>query len=341
MRKASEQNLARIEELAGLYQPLREAGDAELAKTASGRKLLKDTRALGSELSELYQSIESRQTPYEEGHRLAQRRQEEFRDKQQGQYLEAYVPHIRLQPSVEAVAQTLHPEIARHTVWKSEVDFLQAVLLQPTLAAMDLGTVAQGLGDPTPPQPVHSCLRPPYGHREEQFYNMSVVGGTVEADANINGDLFLNVNLFAAASVAQSVGAEAWVGGSFPVPAGITSYTVTVDYDYNILMDGFAVFGVAVSNFNMAVLTDMGDGGPPEKSPQSISTLIVPFAGGDSAHHEGNVRVTLPLTRSTSDQGTVKVFVGAGAHCDVWAFLGGGWCFAWCTVNEICLNSTV
>ena len=87
MRDTAEQNLARIEELAGLYRPLHEAGDAELAKTASGRKVLEDARALSSELSELYKRINSGRDPNGESHRLARQRQAEIRDKLRPQYL--------------------------------------------------------------------------------------------------------------------------------------------------------------------------------------------------------------------------------------------------------------
>jgi hypothetical protein len=112
LREAVEQDLVRAEELDALYRPLREAGEAELAKTKSGRKLLEEIRAFGTELADLYQSIDSGKTPYEKGHRLARRRREEFTEKYQQQFLDAYAPHARLQPSVEAVAQILRPEMS-------------------------------------------------------------------------------------------------------------------------------------------------------------------------------------------------------------------------------------
>ncbi len=39
-REAEKQNLARVKELGELYRPLHEAAEAELAKSASGKKLL-------------------------------------------------------------------------------------------------------------------------------------------------------------------------------------------------------------------------------------------------------------------------------------------------------------
>ena len=144
LRKAHEENLARVEELADLYRPLREAGEAELAKTASGRRALKAAEALGTELSELYKNIYSGKTPYEEGHRLAQRRREKFRDKHEATFLEAHARHVRLRPSAEAVAQILQPEIASHTTWVSETGPLGAMQLQPKPAHEELGNCHTG-----------------------------------------------------------------------------------------------------------------------------------------------------------------------------------------------------
>ena len=133
MRKAHEENLARVEELADLYRPLREAGEAELAKTASGRRALKAAEALGTELSELYKNIYSGKTPYEEGHRLAQRRREKFRDKHEATFLEAHARDVpRLRPSAEAVAQNLQPEIASpHNLGVRDSGPLGAMQLEP------------------------------------------------------------------------------------------------------------------------------------------------------------------------------------------------------------------
>lgn len=337
LRKAHEENLARVEELAELYRPLREAGKAELAKTASGRRSLKAAEALGTQLSELYKNIYSGKTPYEEGHRLAQRRREEFRDKHQATFLEAHARHIRLQPSAEAVAQILQPEIASQTTWVSETGALGAMQLQPKPTPEELGTVAQGL-DPTP-QPVHLCRNPPYTRREEQFYTVGIPGlsGT-SADANVDGHLFIQSYASTEVGVAQSTSAEAWVGSTFPVPAGISSYALTVDYDWAVYQGGWAWFGVAVASYNVAILIDKGDGTPAVSSPQTVSLLTVPFAGGDYATHEGRMRATFPFTRQ-SDQGTVKVLVGEGCHSDVWALSAGAWVTADAFIREICLDS--
>ena len=81
LREAAEKHLARVEELDGRSRPLREAAEAELEKTASGRKLLKEAQALGDELNALYQDITSGKMGYEEGHRRARRRREEFSDR--------------------------------------------------------------------------------------------------------------------------------------------------------------------------------------------------------------------------------------------------------------------
>jgi hypothetical protein len=131
LREAAEQNSARVEELGGLYRPLHEAAEGELAKTASGKKLLRETRALREELNELHEKIASGKTPDEEGRRLADRRREEFLDRHQEQLLEAYASHARLQPPVEAIAELLQPEMASETLWVAETSLLRGMALRP------------------------------------------------------------------------------------------------------------------------------------------------------------------------------------------------------------------
>ena len=190
---------------------------------------------------------------------------------------------------------------------------------------------------PSPSTPAY----PPYTRREEQFYNVSIPGlGDTQADANVDGHLMIQTIVSTELGNVQSTSAEAWVGVTFPVPAGISSYEVTVNYDWSVYQGGFAWLGVAVASHNVAILIDKGDGTPAVSSPETISLLIVPFAGGDQATHEGNVKATFPFRRGT-DQGTVKVLVGEGCHSDVWAIAGGAWVTADAFVREICLKSTV
>lgn len=339
LREAAEQNLARIEELDRLYQPLRKAGEAKLETTAAGRKLLEEARGLGTELNELYQEIHSGKTPSQEGQRLAQRRREEFRERHQERYLKAYAPNARLQPSVEAVAQLLRPEMGAQTAWVSETAFLQAMLLQPKPAPDDLATATQGLGDPAPPQPFHSCLRPSYPRREE--YVWAPVLGEASPAAELDGELFSWGWASSSWGIPQNAMAQAWIGGDFAVPDGITEYAVTVDYHFAFRLWGYAISGVAVSNLDVGVVIDKGDGTPVEKSPQSVSLLVVPFAGGDTSHHDGNVKIQLRFTRATSAAGTVRVMVGADGHCDAWALSGGASFSGTVFVREICLTSIV
>lgn len=346
LREAFEQDVSRVEELDALYRPLREAAEAELSKTKSGRELLEETRAFGTELADLYENIVSGTTPYEEGHRLARRRREEFVERHEEQFLAAYAPHVRLQPSVEAVAQILRPEMAPQTTWLSETAFPRSTLLQPRPAPEDLETAGQALGDPMPPQPVRSCLGPPYARREE--YPLAPVLGEARAEAELDGQI--NTDGWCVASPLFPIHvtiANAWVGHDFAVPAGITSYSATVDYDFNFVGSAVASFGVAVTSMSVGIKIDKGDGTPRESSAQSVHLLTVPFIGGDYFHRQGNVKVTLAFkrvgstTQAEPGSGTVRVLVGGDCHgvavggFGVASFRGG------VVVREICLNSTV
>jgi len=53
LKAVVDENVARMNVIDGLYQPIREAADAELGKIEAGRKLLKDQRALVKRLRQL------------------------------------------------------------------------------------------------------------------------------------------------------------------------------------------------------------------------------------------------------------------------------------------------
>jgi hypothetical protein len=214
------------------------------------------------------------------------------------------------------------------------------MLLEPKPAPEDLGTVRQGLGDPGPPQPVHSCIRPPYTRRET--YPFAPVYGVASAEADLaNGELWTHGDCMATAFFhAQAAIATAWVGHDFPVPAGITSWTTTVGYDFDFSGYGIAILGVAVVNLDMAISIDKRDGTPRDISAQSVSLLTVPFAGGDGFNHKGSVNVTIPFS-SNGSNGTVRVMVGIDGHCAAVAFTAEADFWARAFVREICVNSNV
>jgi hypothetical protein len=348
LREASEQNLARVEELAGLYQPLQEAAEAELAKTASGKKLLREARALGEELNELQEKIASGETPDGEGQRLADARRQEFLDRHREQLPEAYAPHARLQPPVEAVAQVLQPEMPSETLWVAETSLHRGLVLRPKSDhemvlrpkpdGEELGTVGQGLDDPAPmPGPFRSCLQPDYPWREDYGW-APPIGGAL-AQAELNGTCVSWGQATGLFSIPVTAGANAWVGGDFAVPKGLTDYAVAVDYYFDFYNFGWALFGVAVSNLDVAIVVDKKDGTPPEKYAESICCLSVPFVGGDYAYHWGSAKVEHWFRRATSDAAKVRVLVGSDGHGDVWAYSGGANFSGSVEVRSICLTS--
>jgi hypothetical protein len=367
LREAVEQDLVRAEELDALYRPLREAGEAELAKTKSGRKLLEEIRAFGTELADLYQSIDSGKTPYEKGHRLARRRREEFTEKYQQQFLDAYAPHARLQPSVEAVAQILRPEMSPQTSWVVETRSPGSMLLQPkpvpgegeqayptqglvpagAVVPDDLEAVSQGLGDPMTPQPVRACLGPPYTRQEE--HSVAALFGSAVTYAPDNGLIYAVGHAWGTPFVpVQATTASAWVGHDFQVPAGIISYTATVDYYYKFYGAAALVLpGVATVSLNVAILIDKGDATPPDKSAHAIHLMTVPVYGWDHFDRIRSETATVMFRRagsSTQDEpsnGTVRVMVGVDGH-SVAIGPGGATYFAGDVgVRQICVNSAV
>jgi hypothetical protein len=348
LREAAEQNLARVEELADLYRPLQEAAEAELAKTASGKRLLRETRALGEELNELQENVASGKKPHGEGQRLAEQRRKEFLDGHQDQFLEAYAPHARLQPPVEAITQLLQPEMASETLWVAETSLHRGMVLRPKPDhemvlrpkpdPEELGTIGQGLDDPAPmPGPFQSCLRPDYPWREDYGW-APPIGGAL-AQAELNGTCVSWGEAIGLYSIPVTAGANAWVGGDFAVPKGLTDYALAVDYYFDFYQFAFALFGVGVSNLDVAILVDKKDGTPMEKYAESVCCLVVPFAGGDHSYHWGNAKVEHFFRRATSDAANVRVLVGADGHGDVWAYSGGAKFSGSVEVRSICLTS--
>lgn len=344
LREAAEQHLVRVEELDARSRPLREAAEAELEKTASGRKLLKEAQALGDELNALYQDIASAKTGYEEGHRRARRRREEFSDRHGEQLLEVQARVVGLRPSVEAVAQVLHPEVASDVAWATETSLREGMMLKPKPEPEDIATVERGIDVP---QPVQTCLRPPYPRREDYAFGtpFAFVEGRSEVDGHCVLDtLVVSTWTFIGLGAIPQVGTStAWVGGDFPVPDGISSYEVTVDYDWSCLESAYAVIGTAVAGGGVEIQIDRGDGTPAfEIKDYSFGDKAAVVAAGDYPFDDsGHRKTTVPFTRAVPIAGTVRVMVGVGGHGEAWGFLAGASFWDKLFVREICLNSAV
>lgn len=325
-----------------MYQAVREAGDAELAKTASGKKLLNDTRALGRELREIHLKIASGKTSYGEGHRTSLQRRLRFRDKHQSALLKAYSRHARLQPSVDAIAAILHPqEAAAAPVWVAEIAFLQAVLLTPSAAPSDVGAVKQGLGDPTPPQPVNVCISAPYARKSTSEWNQ-LVGFAIAGATPSSGMLFTSAQGLGFDGAAGAGSAEAFVGDDLSVPAGHTGYELSVDVDWTFNGSSFAVGGVAVCGSGITVRVDQMDGSQTFDTNHPLFSLVSPVIWGNGANGSGSTTVVVPITLANANARKIRVMVGVGSHGEAWAtFSSMGSASASATVKKICLDSTM
>jgi len=343
MREAAERNLSRAKAIEALYRPLQEAAQRELQKTESGRKVLAEAHVLGKEIGELSKGISSGKTTREQAAQRARERLEIFRQRYGDQFLAARAQQAYLQPSVEAVAQILCPEIAERTTWVSETSFLGAMLLQPKKAPQDVGTVSQGLGGDPPPN-VQTCVVPPYERDEEYLLAAAFSEGyfpTLAISQPDQGTVWAaaEVDVLPFLSVPSSL-ASAFVGHDFAVPPGPTSYKATISYDVRCRGSGWAAFGVAIANVDLAIVIDKRDG-TREIIPREISLLVVPVIGGDSFIHDAqDVSVTIPFTRDGSN-GTVRIMVGADGQATVVSSIGlGGATFSLqATVHQICLTS--
>lgn len=342
LRAAAERDVSRAEALEALYRPLRDAGEAELEKTKSGRKLLEEARAFATTLGELYEkSSRSGRKPSDDVHRLARERQDEFRKRYGEQFGEAHAPYAHLQPSVESVAQILRPEIASQTTWVAEASFLRSMLLQPKATVEDVVAVRQGLGDPAPPA-VHSCAIVPYGRREDYLLIPPTTAdwqAGVSADETTGRCTIKGACMSTAFFHVEACIASGFVGQDFAVPPGPTKYTTTISYDWNCSGYGFAFIGVAIVNVDLAIVIDKRDG-TRETHAREISLLTVPFVAGDGFSHEANgIKVAIPFTRDGSN-GTVRIMVGADGHCTTTALAAYASFWGDVRVREICLTST-
>jgi hypothetical protein len=353
--EAEKQELARAQELEELYRPLRDAAEAELQKTKSGRKLLEDMRGFAREFGEPGKGMTDRETPSEEAGLRLRERLEDFRSSHGDQFVEAHARHAHLQPSVQAVAQLLRPEMATQAVWVSETSPTGSMLLQPKAIPADVravgvpeaipadaGTITEGLGGPPPPL-VHSCATPPFARKDEHVTSAVIWDpdrphaanafpdqGKTEIGGNCYSTIVIQIDGFFS---------SAFVGQDFPVPPGPTSYETTISYDWSCSGTGAICLGVAVVNVDLAIVIDKLDG-TRETHAREISLFTVPGFGMDWFHHESNdASVTIPFTRDGLN-GTTRIMVGADGHC-ITAVWGGFAEFrAEAVVREICLTST-
>jgi hypothetical protein len=303
-------DIARLEELEALYRPLREAVEAELGKTKSGRAALDDTHALGEELTEVARRVKSSEVSKDAQLALLSPLMT-FRARHEERLVAAQAGYAHLRPSVEAVAGLVRPELPADTLWVSETNPFRGMLLEPkqTPTLEEVGTVGQGLGDPG--SSMAMCAMPPWGRREE--YPLAPPLGTVACGAELDGRIYTYGVVVSLFYVPEAGFSTAWLGNDFPVPAGFTQYEVTVDYEYVHFGAAFAMFGVSVVNQDVAILVDNLDG-TFMKSAQSVSTMIVPVAAYDQFFRQGKTKVTLPFTRANTDAGTVRVMVGSDSH---------------------------
>lgn len=344
LREAAKQDVSRVKALEALYRPLREAAEAELEKTKSGRKLLEETHAFATELDELHEGIRSGRTSAAEAEMLRREREEEFRVRHDDQLVEAQSRHASLQPSVEAVAQILRPEMAAQTTWVSETSPFRSMLLQPKATPEDVGTVSQGLGDPRRPPPppiVQLSATPPWQYKEEHFLLppfINDMANPAEADETTGVTSASGRAMATYVVSAEAALASAFVGNDFPVPKGPTSYEARITYDWACAGGGYAYFGCTVVNVDVAIVVDRLDG-TRETHAWETSMLTLPVFGQDQFSHEvTNATSSYPFTRNGL-QGTTRIWVGVDGHVTTVAFAGGGSFFGRTVVREICLNS--
>jgi hypothetical protein len=141
------------------------------------------------------------------------------------------------------------------------------MMLKPKPAPEGIATVERGIDVP---QPVQTCLRPPYPRREDYVFGtpFAFVEGRSEVDGHCVLDtLVVSTWTFIGLGAIPQVGTStAWVGGDFPVPDGISSYEVTVDYDWSCHESAYAVIGTAVAGGGVEIQIDRGMARPPSKS---------------------------------------------------------------------------
>jgi hypothetical protein len=337
LRAEVEQNVARINEINELYEPLREAADAELTRSAGGKKLLRDRQRLVGQLRRVQKRVEAGELNQYEAQAAFARHMEQFGFEHKERYLAAHSRHAELSPSTDAIVRALHTKDNEltHTRWSAEIEYLEAILLTPKLDTPDdAGTVQQGLGDPAP-QPFGLCLRPPFARQATANYSQLGSYG-FSSTTPANGSLYAG----AGAVEAGGGSAQALVGGDVSVPSGLTQYEATVSLSYNYDGSSSAVLGAAGCGAGILVRIDRADGTPPLETYTPLFSLLSVVAWGNSASGTGDQVVVVPFTRASSNAGNVRVLAGASCHGD-----GGGlWAVSSVLVelqvSEICVRST-
>ncbi len=148
------------------------------------------------------------------------------------------------------------------------------------------------------------------------------------------------VEATAAATQVGGGAAQAFVGSDFDVPAGVTDYVATAEFDVEASGDCYAVlFGAAGCGGDAVVSVDKGDGTSTIDSYRSLFSLITAVLWGKSASVTGSVTMSVSFMRSTTNAGKVRVMVGASTHAEAAVLWCGSNGFVRITVNKICLNS--
>ena len=317
-----------------------EAGDGELAKTASGRRQLKRRDALATELRDLHERVARGETSFYEGQRMSQDLRNGFRSKYRAEYLDAYARHVRLQPSVEAVADVLHPDIAAGTAWVSETAYLEALLLQPKHAPPDAtSTKSQGIDDPTA---FRFCLFPPFPLTEQDPDVVGDTGGAgvkIMATAIPGGSIFVSATAYSELGIGDSEAAQALVGGKVDFPDGVSTYTVSIKFHFDWGTSSWAVFGAAACGADLLIRTRQAVD-PEEETTSPFSTSLSPVIWGKGASLSGDATLTLPFRRNASAAGSVRVMVGGSAHAEAYAVVASATAAADMSIHEICIQGT-
>lgn len=336
---AAEPETRRYRDLADLYGPIHAAAEETLTASAAGKKTLKATEEVASQLAEITRRIAHGELSVAEGSRASDGLRRAFRERHGSAWLDARAANERLHPSAEAVARALDADALRdRRVWSAEIRAFEAILLSEKPAPDDVGTVQQGLGDPPPAPPVHSCMQPAYARHETNMTTQLFSFGY--SSANPNGMVGASATGAAADGVGGGASSEGLVGGDVDVPAGHQGYEIVADVDFSYSASSWAVFGASGCGSEILIRIDKGDGSPGEEQKTSLFWLVSPVLWGNGAAGTGNRRLVMPFRRATSSAGQVRVMVGGASHAGAWAVAAIADVTMSLTVKNICVNST-
>jgi hypothetical protein len=326
MRPQKDKELARLLEAKSvalktfieLHRPLEEAVNAELARTKSGKELLRDQKELVQKVSATWKLVSEKRLSRAAAWKTVGPQLDALKSRMQPHLMAVYAKHEDIAPNHRTVIRTLLGADALSTPWFLQVVWLPVYLFTPVsnVVPSDVGVVQQALDDPPP---FGLCKSPAYA-LQESGVTWQLLGGGLAFPGSSSGSFFSN----SWCDFNGGAACHAIVGDDFSIPQGHTDFEVTADIDWSYSGWTFAVGGASVAGAELVLVVERGDGSSRTWVTQSLFTLVSPLSWGSGASGTGSTKLSLSFSVASNKARTVRVFAGGRSHAECGSTFAAG-----------------